>query len=97
MLFNPTISGAISRSPLGLTEIGLWRLMINQQYQGRGYAWKTLDMVWSHIRNVKRANRLVSSFIAGEHGPEAFYLRYGFQKTGQRLADGTEVKIWMTP
>ncbi|MEZ5774768.1 MAG: hypothetical protein R3D33_08730 [Hyphomicrobiaceae bacterium] len=33
----------------------------------------------------------------GAHGPEQFYLRHGFMKTGRLRANGTEVEIWLAP
>ena len=36
---------------------------------------------------------MLSSYIPGPDGPEAFYLKYGFQRTGRYRSDGHEVEI----
>jgi diamine N-acetyltransferase len=96
-LVDPEVPGAISRGAIRPGEVLLWRLMIDHRYQRRGYARQALDLVRSHIRGQRGAVRLISSYVPGDDGPEAFYLRYGFQKTGRLRADGREVEIWIPP
>jgi diamine N-acetyltransferase len=96
-LLDPEVPGAISRGVIRAGEVLLWRLMIDRRYQRRGYARQALDLLRSHIRSRPGVIRLISSYVPGDHGPEAFYLRYGFQKTGRFRADGREVEIWITP
>ena len=95
MLLDPEVPGAISRGPMGPGEVLLWRLMIDHRYQRRGYARRALDLARTHLRNRPGATRLISSYVPSDHGPEAFYLLYGFQKTGRSRANGREVEIWM--
>jgi diamine N-acetyltransferase len=94
MLLDPNVPGAISRDPIGPGEVLLWRFMIDHRHQRHGYARRALDLACAHIRS-SRTTRLISSYIPGVHGPEAFYLYYGFQKTGRFRANGQEVEIWM--
>ena len=96
-LVDPEVPGAISRGLILPGEVLLWRLMIDYRYQRRGYARQALDLVRSHIGNRPGVARLMSSYVPGDHGPETFYLRYGFQKTGRFRADGREVEIWIAP
>jgi diamine N-acetyltransferase len=95
MLLDPEVPGAISRGPIGSGAVLLWRLMIDHRYQRHGYARRALDLARSHFRNRPGATRLISSYVPGDHGPEAFYLSYGFQKTGRFRANGREVEIWI--
>ncbi len=97
MLFDPSRSGAISKGAFASTDIGLWRLMIDGRYQAQGIGRVALDLVRKHVRSHSSATRLVSSFIEGEDGPEKFYLKYGFERTGLWRANGTEIEIWIEP
>jgi diamine N-acetyltransferase len=62
----------------------LWRLLIDHRHQGRGYGAATIDAVVEFLR----ANRpdfevLLTSCKDGKGSPQPFYLRYGFEKTGE--------------
>ena len=61
----------------------LWRFMIAGEHQGKGYGRRALDLVVQHVRRLPGATELRSSFVPGEHGPRAFYLRCGFVETGE--------------
>lgn len=97
MLLDTEVPGAILRSPIGSGEVLLWRFMIDHRFQRHGYARRALDLARAHIRNRPGITRLISTYIPGEHGPEAFYRRYGFEKTGRFRANGREVEIWIAP
>ncbi len=64
-------------------EYYLWRLMIAAEHQGRGYGKRALDLVVERVRSLPGATELLTSFVPGEHGPRDFYLRYGFEETGE--------------
>ena len=68
----------------------LWRLLIDQRWQGRGYGRATLDLVVAYVRTRPHAQKLLTSFIAGAGTPEPFYLKYGFVHTGL-VHDGEQV------
>ena len=93
MLLDPDAPGARVRSPISPQSIALWRLMIDHRHQHKGYGRQTLDLIFAHPRANLRARRIISSYVPGEHGPKAFYLRYGFQETGQFRANGSDVEI----
>jgi diamine N-acetyltransferase len=61
----------------------LWRLLIDARYQGRGYGRAALDAVVDYVRAKPNGRVLLTSCKAGEGSPQPFYLRYGFQKTGE--------------
>ena len=93
MLFDPTVPGSVEREPIAHNEVRLWRLMIDQHHQRKGYGRKALDLVCGHIRQGGKADCLLSSYVAGPDGPESFYLSYGFQKTGGFRNNGLEIEI----
>jgi diamine N-acetyltransferase len=60
----------------------LWRLMIADGFQGRGYGRATIGLVAEHVRSLPNAAELLVGYVLGEHGPERFYLDLGFEPTG---------------
>jgi diamine N-acetyltransferase len=60
----------------------LWRLLIDEQFQGRGYGKATIDAVVAYLRTRPGADLLWTSCRAGPGSPQPFYLRYGFVLTG---------------
>ncbi|MFP5343277.1 MAG: GNAT family N-acetyltransferase [Candidatus Limnocylindria bacterium] len=70
-------------------EYYLWRFMIDQRYQGRGYGRAALTLVIDHVRSLPGASELLVSWMPGPGGPEPFYRGFGFEPTGEM--DGDEV------
>ncbi|MFG2426302.1 GNAT family N-acetyltransferase [Streptomyces sp. NPDC048590] len=65
---------------------GLWRLAVAAGEQGKGYGRFAVDQVCEEI--LRRGGRRVTvTWGEGEHGPEDFYLRLGFRKTGEMSED----------
>ncbi|MEU9467193.1 GNAT family N-acetyltransferase [Streptomyces avermitilis] len=65
---------------------GLWRLNIAHGRQGRGYGRFAVDAVCAEIRRRGRT-RVTVTWAEGEGGPEPFYLRLGFRRTGEMSGD----------
>ena len=61
----------------------LWRLLIDEQFQGRGYGAATIDAVVAYLRTRPDAEVLLTSCKAGQGSPQPFYLHYGFVLTGE--------------
>jgi len=62
----------------------LWRLLIDHRHQGRGYGAATVDAVIEYLRTRPNAEFLLTSCVAGEGSPQPFYLKYGFELTGEQ-------------
>jgi diamine N-acetyltransferase len=60
----------------------LWRLLIDERSQGRGYGAAAIDAVVAYLRTRPGAEVLWTSCKAGPGSPQPFYLRYGFVLTG---------------
>ena len=60
----------------------LWRLNIGAEYQGNGYGRFAVEELCEEAMR-RGHHRLTVSYHAGQHGPEAFYQRLGFQPTGE--------------
>jgi diamine N-acetyltransferase len=60
----------------------LWRLLIDQRHQGRGYGSAAVDLVVDHLGTRDGARVLITSVVQGPASPIGFYLRQGFRPTG---------------
>jgi diamine N-acetyltransferase len=67
----------------------LWRLLIDERFQRRGYGTAALDKVVDYVRS-RGGTELLTSYHEGEGDPRPFYEGYGFVAT-DRIADGERV------
>jgi diamine N-acetyltransferase len=68
----------------------LWKLLIDQRYQRRGFGTATLDLIVEFFRD-RGVGAMWTSAGEGEGSPVAFYERYGFERTGE--LHGNEVLL----
>jgi diamine N-acetyltransferase len=71
----------------------LWRLLIDERFQSRGYGRETLDAVVAELRRRPRADVLVTSVVPGDGSAIAFYERYGFVRTGEMFDDEIVLRL----
>ena len=64
-------------------EYYLWRFMVDERYQGRGYGRAAIELVVEHVRALPGATQLLVSWVPGPGGPERFYAALGFRPTGE--------------
>ncbi|GAB2968057.1 GNAT family N-acetyltransferase [Saccharothrix stipae] len=68
----------------------LWRLLIDDRHQGRGFGRAALSLVVDLVR-ADSATELLTSYQPGDGEPWPFYRGFGFQPTGE--IDNGEVVI----
>ncbi len=61
----------------------LWRFMIDQRFQGKGYGEQALELVIDYVRSLPDAKEFSLSYVPAEGGPEPFYRKFGFVETGE--------------
>lgn len=61
----------------------LWKLLIDESQQRRGYGRATIDAVVAYVRTRPNAEVLFTSCADGPGSPRPFYLGYGFTDTGR--------------
>jgi diamine N-acetyltransferase len=71
----------------GIPEYYLWRLMIDERFQGRGYGRRAMGLLIAHVRTRPGAAALITSVVPGEGGPAPFYEKLGFAFTGETEDD----------
>ncbi len=64
-------------------EYYLWRLMIDEQYQRKGYGGQAIAQVLEYVRGLPNANKVRLSYFPAEGEPLPFYEKLGFVKTGE--------------
>jgi diamine N-acetyltransferase len=68
----------------------LWKLLIDQRYQGRGYGAQVVRQVADLVR-AQGATELLTSLVPGDGGPGGFYQRFGFVRTGEFDINGEAI------
>jgi diamine N-acetyltransferase len=64
----------------------LWKLLIDERRQRRGFGTATLDLVVEYFR-ARGVGTMWTSAGQGEGSPVTFYERYGFERTGEVHGD----------
>jgi diamine N-acetyltransferase len=64
-------------------EYFLWRLMVDQAHQGKGYGRSAIALLVDYVRTRPAAHELLVSYHPGPHSPREFYLKQGFLDTGR--------------
>ncbi len=82
---------SLKRPPPERPSVGVWRLMVDSRFQGRGIGRAAMRQVIEHVRGKRLFTTLQVSYVPGVGCPEAFYLSLGFRHTGQM--DGEEVVL----
>lgn len=60
----------------------LWRYMVDAHYQKLDFGKRAMDLLLDHVRARPGARELLLSCHPVDDGPEPFYTRYGFTRTG---------------
>jgi diamine N-acetyltransferase len=66
-------------------EYYLWRLMVDQEHQGKGYGFVAMQMVIDFIRSMPKAKEFFTSYVPGKGNPSPFYRKLGFKDTGEMM------------
>jgi diamine N-acetyltransferase len=74
-------------------EYFLWRFMIDAKYQRLGFGSLALNLVLEHVRSIPGAVELLTSCVPKEGGPEPFYAKLGFKRTGNILGEEVELHL----
>lgn len=70
----------------------LWRFMIAEPFQGKGYGKAAINLLIKHLRAFG-IPELYTSYHLGEGGPENFYRQLGFLPTGEYYGDEPEAVL----
>lgn len=79
MLYDESLRPEAPDAP----SIGVWRLMIDRNFQRRGIGQAAMLRVIEHVRAKARFTSLELSYVPGPGCPEPFYRGLGFRPTGR--------------
>lgn len=71
----------------------LWRFMIDEKYQGKGYGQKAVELVINHLKTRPNAKEVTLHHAQTDGNAGLFYERLGFKLTGKILHDEVERKL----
>ena len=74
-------------------EYWIWRLMVDKNYQGKGYGQRAMSQVIDTVRRLPDAKELLVSYVPGEGNPSTFYQKLGFVETGEWEDDEKVMKL----
>jgi diamine N-acetyltransferase len=74
-------------------EYFLWRFMIAEPYQGRGYGSQAIRRLAEYVRTRPNATELLVSCGEGVGSPKLFYLKQGFVPTGAVIDEETMLRM----
>ena len=63
----------------------LWRMMIDERYQGHGYGEQAIQLLIKRIKNNGKARELFLSHLEGNVEAGEFFRKIGFSYTGNNL------------
>jgi diamine N-acetyltransferase len=64
-------------------EYFMWRLMVADPHQRKGYGRRAVELLIDYVRTKPGAKELLTSYVPIEGGPKEFYLKLGFEPTGE--------------
>ena len=70
----------------------LWKLIVDERHQGEGFGREAVRLV-SEVASANGAERLFTSCVPGEHGPESFWRHMGFAPTGDYDENGEPILV----
>lgn len=64
-------------------EYYLWRFMVAEEHQGKGYGYQAMELLIQHVRTLPNATEFLLSYVPAEGSPREFYQKLGFEDTGE--------------
>ena len=71
----------------------LWKLLIDERYQRRGFGTATLDLIVEYFRARPGVEVLSTCAGQGDGSPVTFYEGYGFEHTGEEIGDEVLLRL----
>ena len=75
----------------------LWRFMLDHRYQGLGFGKRALQLIVEHVRERTKLDHFLTSCVPGDEGPRNFYMKFGFEPTGEVLDNEIVLRLDLEP
>jgi diamine N-acetyltransferase len=69
-------------------QMDIWRFMIDERYQKKGYGKAALTLAIEYLRREFNVSEIFLSFVPDNTAAEKLYESAGFRKTGESDDDG---------
>ena len=89
-MINPSIKSPSFEEGDALDAAYLWRLMIAEEHQGKGYGSEAIAIAYQQTREWGLP-KLHTSVVPGENCPLPFYEKHGLIETGKMLDEEIEL------
>lgn len=76
-------AGSTDSEPDKEPEYFLWRFMIAQPHQGKGFGRRAIELLVEYVKSRPGAKVLETSCGQGPGSPEGFYRKVGFERNGK--------------
>ena len=63
-------------------QVFIWRFLIDQRYQGKGYGRQTIETVLAMAKEQAKITKVVADYVDGNEPMKKILLDLGFEETG---------------
>ena len=63
-------------------QVFIWRFLIDQRYQGKGYGRQTIETVLAMAKEQAQMTKVVADYVDGNEPMKKILLNLGFEETG---------------
>lgn len=71
----------------------LWKLMIDEKYQNKGYGKKALKLGIDYLIDRFQVTEIYTAYYAGNHVAQKLYTSFGFRETGEVVGNEIGMKL----
>lgn len=90
ILSNQKVVGFLLLSITPENTYFIWRLLIDQRYQNRGYGKEVIQWVLDRAKKDEKCQKIIASYVIGNHKMRYILDKFGFQTIGMV---GNEIKM----
>lgn len=75
-------------------QVFIWRFLIDQRYQGKGYGRQTIEVVMEMAKEQAQITKVVADYVDGNEPMKKILLDLGFEETGFDQAINEHIMVY---
>ena len=75
-------------------QVFIWRFLIDQRYQGKGYGRQTIETVLAMAKEQAQMTKVVADYVDGNEPMKKILLDLGFEETGFDQAINEHIMVY---
>ena len=75
-------------------QVFIWRFLIDQRYQGKGYGRQTIEAVLAMAKEQAQITKVVADYVDGNEPMKKILLDLGFEETGFDQAINEHIMVY---